>query len=141
MLSDALVEVLGKIQNNEEITRTPQDKANCFIEAPRVDGCFRIRWNSKNIYEIERLIRATNPFYSAFTFFRGVNLKVIKASVIAQKHNFKFGQIVECDDKTLLVAAIGGFVSLEVFQLNSWGVFNSKDFYYTFSPKTDEILL
>lgn len=139
MISDALIKVLTSIQNNEEIKRIPQDKTGSYIDAPRVDGNFRIRWN-KSVDEIERLIRATNPFYNAFSFFRGVNIKIIKARTIKKEHNLKYGQIAMVNNENLLVAAKDGFLALEIFQIGSWGVFSPSDFNYIFSPKIGEIL-
>ena len=128
------------MQNGEELERKVQDKENSFVEAPRVGGNFRIRWKTNSVFEIERLIRASNPFYNAFTFFRGVNLKVIKASVFEKEHNLKYGEIALASDKNLLIAAKGGFLSLDVVQVSTWGVFEKRDFYYTFTPEVGEIL-
>lgn len=139
MISDALIKVLSNIQNGNTPLRTPQNKTEMYIEAPKVDGYFRIRWN-KNVHELEQLVRACNPFYSAFTTFRGVNLKVLRASVFEKKHDLKYGQIALVSDKNFLVAGNGGYLALEVFQLSTWGVFNPNDFYYTFNPKVGEIL-
>ena len=141
MLANALVQVLNEIQKEGKIKKIPQQKEGNFKEAPKVDGNFRIRWNTNSVFEIESLIRACNPFYNAFTFFRGVNLKIIKASVIEKKHNLKFGQIALADDKNFLIAAKGGYLSVEVLQVGTWGVFNQNDFYYTFSPKVGEFLI
>lgn len=139
MLADGLVEVLSKLENKEELIKTPQDKNGVYIDAPKVNGEFRIRWNS-SIYEIERLIRACNPFYCAFSFFRGVNLKIIKATPIEKKHNLKFGQIALANKNSLIVAARDGFLDLEIVQIGTWGIFKPQEFYYTFSPKVGEIL-
>ena len=141
MLSSALSKTLDKIQNNEKIDRISQDKNSVFKEAPKVDGNFRIRWNTSSVYEIESLIRACNPFYNAFTFFRGANLKIIKANIVKKEHNLKFGQIALVDDKNLLIAAKGGYLSVEIAQIGTWGIFNQSDFYYTFSPKVGEFLI
>lgn len=139
MIADGLVEILSNLEKGEDLIRTPQDKEGYYIDAPKVNGDFRIRWNS-SVYEIERLIRACNPFYNAFSFFRGVNLKIIKASVIEKEHNLKFGQIALANKDNLIVAASGGYLSLEIVQIGTWGIFKPQEFYYTFSPKTGEIL-
>jgi len=139
MISDALIKVLSDLEKNNELKKIPQPKDLSFIEAPKVDGNFRIRWN-KTIFETEKLIRACNPFYNAYTIFRGVSLKVIKANAIEKKHNFELGRIIKANEKELLVAANGGFLSLEIMQIGTWGIFQPKEFYHTFSPKTDEFL-
>lgn len=139
MISDALIEVLEKIEKGENLVRIPQDKNSPHIDAPKVMGNFRIRWNN-SIFQIERLIRAANPFYSAFCFFRGVNVKVIKASIIKKEHNLPFGTIALANEKEVLIAANEGYVSLEIFQVGSWGIFAPEDFYCIFAPKVGEVL-
>ena len=140
MLSDALIEILGQIQDGKEIQKIKQPKEKDFIEAPKVDGNFRARWNTYSSVELERLIRASNPFYNVFTTFRGVNLKIIKADAIELKHNYKPGQIVKADENEFLVAAKKGLLSLKIFQIGSWGTYDTKDFYNTFTPTCDEFL-
>ncbi len=140
MLSDGLIEVLSRIEKGAEIKRIPQDKTNVFIDAPRVEGNFRIRWNKEAIV-LNRLIRASNPFYNAFCYYRGVSFKIIKASLVEVKKTYLPGEIIKATKDYLLVATSKNALSLEVFQVGTWGVFTPFDFYYTFSPKSGETLL
>lgn len=140
MLSEALVKVLSSLEKGENLNKIPQDKINKYVEAPKVGGNFKIRWQN-SIEEIERLIRACNPFYNAFSFFRGVNIKIIKARAIKKEHNLKFGQIALCDNENILIAAKGGYIALEIFQVGTWGVFGPKEFNLISSPKVGEILM
>ena len=141
MISDALIKVLKEIEENNDIKRIPQEKEGKFAEAPKVDGNFRIRWNTSSVFEIEQLIRACNPFYNAFTFFRGVNIKIIKATAFEKEHDLKFGQIALSNQNNIVVAGRGGYLSLDIVQIGTWGILNPHDFYYIFSPKIDEILM
>lgn len=138
MISDALVKVLNKLQNEGELKSTPQDK-NCFKEAIKVDGNFNINFQ-KDVYKLECLIRACNPFYNANTIFRQTNLKIIDAKAIEIKHNFPLGMIVKSNENEILVSALNGFLSLKILSIGTWGIFNNKDFYYIFSPKIGEFL-
>lgn len=140
MISDGLIEILSKLENGEEINRIPQDKEGYYVDAPKVDGNFRIHWNKK-IEELDCLIRASNPFYNAFAFFRGVNIKIIKAQIIKKEHNLHFGQVALANENEILIATRDGFLSLEVFQVGSWGIMTPKDFYYMFKPEVGEILV
>jgi len=141
MLSDALIEILTKIENKEEIKRIKQDKNKKYPTAELVGGNFRIRWNSQNIFKIERLIRASNPFYNTFTSFRDTNFKIIQAKAYKHEHNFKPGRIVKVDDNKLVIAGIDGFLSLEIFQIGTWGIYTPKEFREIFNPSTDEFLV
>ena len=139
MLSDALVELLTSLENGEKLNPIPQDKVGIYPDAPKVGGNFKIRWKN-DVFEIERLIRACNPFYNAFSFFRGVNIKIIKARAIKKEHNLKFGEIALCNNENILIAAKGGYIGLEIFQVGTWGVFGPNEFNLMFSPKVGEIL-
>ena len=140
MISDGLIEVLSRLEKGENVKRIPQDKESYFIDAPKVDGNFRIHWN-QDIEKIERLIRATNPFYNAFSFFRGVNLKVIKTNIIKKEHNLPFGSIALANEKEILISAKGGFISLVILQVGGYGIMTPNDFYSIFNPKVGEVLL
>ena len=139
MLAEGLIRILSDLEGGKQLIRIPQDKRGIYIDAPRVDGNFRIRFN-QDVDKIESLIRACNPFYNAFCFFRGVNLKVIKARAIKKEHNLVFGQIAMADKDNFVVAAKNGFLSIDVLQVGTWGVFKTDDFYYTFTPKVAEML-
>ena len=140
MISDALIKVLTSIQNGDEIKRIPQ-KTGDFKKALKVDGNFRIRWKTNSVLEIERLIRACNPFYNAYADFRATRFKIVKASIVEQKHNFELGRIIKADENSFMVAAKDGAVCVEVAQIGTWGYFTPRDLYYTFSPKTNEYLI
>ena len=137
LISDGLIEVLGKIQNNEELERIPQDKESLFIKAPKVGTDFKIRWNNRAV-ELDRLIRACNPFYNAFCFFRNAYVKIIQAKVVDKSHILSPGQIALANENDLIVATKDKFLSIEILQLGSWGTFSAKEFNYMFSPKTNE---
>lgn len=140
MISDALIKVLEKLEKTGSINRIPQKKDEKYIMAPKVEGNFRVNWK-KSIFKIDCLIRACNPFFNVYAYFRGVNVKIIKAKPICMKHDFELGSIVEADENKLLIAAKDGCISIEVLQIGTWGVFNPCDFYYTFSPKIGEFIL
>lgn len=137
MLSDALVKVLKTFEKTGKLDRIQQGKEN-YKQAPKVDGNFRIRWKTNSVDEIEALIRACNPFYNAFSFFRNTNMKIIKAHIVQYNNSKNYGEIMEANENQLLVQAKGGILALDVVQIGTWGIFNPIDFYYTFSPKIGE---
>ena len=140
MISDALIEVLKRLETTGQINRIPQNKEENYILAPKTEGNFRINWKN-DVSKIDCLIRACNPFFNVYAYFRGVNTKIIKAKPIYIKHDYELGSIVEADENKLLIAAKNGYISIEVLQIGTWGVFNPYDFYNTFSPKIGEFIL
>ena len=124
-------------ENGIDFKRIPQPKDSTFIKAPKTEGNLKIRWNKK-AEEISCLIRACNPFFNAFTKFRETPAKILKAKPIKRSHNLKYGQIAQVSEKKLYIACLDGFLSVEIIQLSTWGVFDSEDFYNTFTPTTEE---
>ncbi|MBR2068269.1 MAG: methionyl-tRNA formyltransferase [Candidatus Gastranaerophilales bacterium] len=139
MISDALIKVLSDYENGIDFKRIPQSKSSFYIKAPKTDGHLKIRWNKKP-NELYCLIKACNPFFNAFTSFRNTAMKVMKASPIEYPHKLPPGQIAQANENSLLVACQGGYLSIEILQLATWGVFSPKEFYYTFTPTTEEFL-
>ena len=85
MVAELLAQVLIKYKLNGEIPSRPQDQGD-FIKAPNIKGDFYINWND-SILKIERLIRASNPFYNALTNFRGGYIRLIAGNYKKEKHN------------------------------------------------------
>ncbi len=137
MISDALIKILSDYENGIDFKRIPQPKDSRYIQAPKTEGNLKIRWNKK-ASEISSLIKACNPFFNAFTNFRKVPVKIIKAHPVKYSHNLEFGQIAKVDEKNLFIATGEGCLSVEILQLSSWGIFNTQEFYYTFTPTTNE---
>lgn len=139
MFLDALVKVFSDIQEGVKITKIPQNKIKKYKQAPAVCGYYKINWKN-NTDDIDALIRACNPFYSAYCYFRGLDMKIIKAKKIIKNHDFDCGIITEASKKELTVATFDGFISIEVLQMASWGIFTPSDFYEIFQPTTQEYL-
>lgn len=139
LIANALTETLKKIETTEKLEKYPQNKTLKYKKAPVVNGNFKINWNN-DINEIDALIRACNPFYTAYCYFREAEIKIIKAHKIFKKHNFLFGEIAKSSKNEILVAARNGMISLDVVQMGTWGVFMAEDFCNIFKPMTGEIL-
>ena len=140
MISDGLIEILGKIENEEPIELIPQEQNGDFKRASVVSSVFRIDFKNEEGEALERLIRACNPFYQAYCLFRGVRFQVLKAHFEKKKHNFEFGKIAQANEKVLKIANKGGFLYLDFFQVGSWGFFSPLEFYKIFKPQEDEVL-
>jgi methionyl-tRNA formyltransferase len=72
---------------NGSISPVPQDDAHATVTrlVKKEDGL--IDW-SKSALEIARAVRAYNPWPSAYTFWRGVTLKVLKAESRGEQKEF-----------------------------------------------------
>jgi len=120
---EALLEAL-QLLTDEKAARISQDKALATY-APKLDReAGRVDWN-ENAEQIERKIRAYNPWPGAFTDFGGRKLKIFTAS-IANLHG-KPGDILR-RDRELVIAAAERALSLTEVQLEGKRRMNAADF-------------
>ena len=137
VIADSLIEVLKKYEATGKIERKKQPQGQ-FVRAPRISPNSVINLE-KNIEEIERLIRASNPFYSVFLFFRGIMFRIISAQIRKETHGQIYGTIIR-NENSVEVALNGGFLTPEIVQIGTWGIFNTKQFIEKFNPQSGERL-
>lgn len=137
VIADSLIEILKQYEQTGEIQSYKQIEGE-FVTAPKIPTNVIIDLN-QDIYEIERLIRASNPFYSAILFFRGTMFRIISANIWAQEHSHQFGEIVIKAGKPT-IAVRGGFIIPEIIQIGTWGIFSPNDFMEKFNPQAGERL-
>ena len=75
-----------------------------------------IDW-TRSAVSIERMIRALNPWPSAFTSVNGRQLKIWKAEVLDEKPDAPAGTILKCSGDLLMVAAGEGVLKIDELQL------------------------
>lgn len=92
-----------------------------------------IDW-SRSAEDIERFIRALNPFIGAFTAYNGIYLRINSARVIKQKHKSRFGSIYDVQDG--LIAACGeDLLEINSLQYGALYITDGKDFVKRIKPK------
>lgn len=95
---------------------------------------------NKPAVELERLVRALNPFILAVTYFRRTLVKVMKCTVV-KKHfssDIPNGTIVKADDNQILIKTAQDCLSLDVMQFGSYFISNAKDFIKFVKPEKGE---
>ncbi len=135
---DMLVEVL---QNYElgVMNRTKQPEGEFPVGNGIDDEDLFIDF-SKSPDEIERFVRALNPFLNASCMFRGIHVKVywVETAYDFKAHNLPFGQIAKIENNKIFIACKGGFVIPTMIQFGSFFVCNSKKFIELIQPKVGE---
>lgn len=127
--AELLVETLPKWAEGK-IKPEPQDdsKATYTKILKKEDG--RIDWK-KSVEEIERQIRAFNPWPGTFALFDGKNFKILKAEVLKQTKNGPFGEpgktFLAPDDK-IAVQTGKDYLIIEKLQLEGKKSISSKEF-------------
>ena len=95
---------------------------------------------NKSAEEIERFIRALNPFILASTTFRGNMMKIMKAEVASDAFCVPHpaGTVAKIEDDKFFIATSKGLIVPTVMQFGSFFMGDSKDFIRIVNPKIGE---
>lgn len=101
--SDLLVGVLP-LYASGELVPTPQDPERATFTSILTKEDGRLDWNLPAV-ELERIIRAYDPWPGAWTLFNGQPLKVLAAVVVPSTHDAPSGTVLEANDLTVATSA------------------------------------
>jgi len=95
---------------------------------------------NKTAEEIERFVRALNPFILASTLFRNNIIRVMKVEIINQffPENIKNGTIVRIEDNKVLIKTKQNCIAITLMQYGSHFIGNEKDFIDYINPQIGE---
>lgn len=138
---DMILETLKKYETTN-LSRQKQLDGN-FKIGNRISGNAMLIDYEKSSYEIDKLIRALNPFVLAQTTFRGNIVKVFSADIIEQDsyQNHQVGEIVHIQDDKFYVKTGKGLIAFTSMQFGSFFTGTSKEFIKILDPKIGEKFL
>ena len=115
-------------------------KEGIFPLAKNIDDNETLIDYNKSAIEIERLVRALNPFILASTFFRKTLVKVMKAEIIKKHFSSEIpnGTIVDIKDNKVIIKTARDCVALTIIQFGSEFIGDSKDFIRFVQPRKGE---
>jgi len=121
LLSETLPRILAG-----EIVPQPQDhaRATMFKQIKKEEGL--IDW-TRSAIEIAQRVRAFNPWPSAFTFWNGVQLKLLCAGAADAKSNLEIGRVVPLG-KEIAVTTGNGVLILREVQLAGKRAMTTEEF-------------
>lgn len=120
-----IVEALDKIEKGEVNPVKQDDDDSCYAKMlSKSTG--KIDWN-KSAVEIERLVRGLNSWPSAFTDYKGKQLKIWKAEVLPHIEG-KPGTIAKVTKDAVIVCTREGALSLLEIQLEGKKRMSTKEF-------------
>ena len=120
----AVVEALELIEQGS-ITHVKQDESEATHVSMINKELGRINW-SDDAERIERYVRGLNPWPSAYSSFKGKNLKIWRSHVVSSEEldnngvnaaDYKDGQVCFVNKKCVFVATGSGALSLDEIQL------------------------
>lgn len=135
---ELLLQVLQAYET-EELPRIPQPRGDFISGKGLADGEIFINYN-RSAEEIERFIRALNPFILASTTFRGNMMKIMKAEVASDAFCIPHpaGTVAKIEDDKFFIATSKGLIVPTVLQFGSFFIGDSKDFIRIVNPKIGE---
>lgn len=122
---------------NSELPRIKQPEEEFVRSRTFNDDLFLIDYNMSAI-QIERFVRALNPFIVAATNFRQNLVKVFAAEVVDKKSKKPPGTIEKVENDKLHIATKEGLISPTVLQFGSFFIGNAKDFIKVLNPQPGE---
>ena len=135
---ELLIQVL-KMYEIQELPRIKQPIGD-FISGKSLDSKDIFINYNKTAEEIERFIRALNPFIIANTTFRGNLMKIMCAEVASDAYSIPHpaGTVSKIEDDKFFIATSKGLIVPTVLQFGSFFIGNSKDFIRIVNPKIGE---
>ena len=123
----------------QDLPRLPQPRGDFISGKGLNDMDLFINYN-KTAEEIERFIRALNPFLLASTTFRGNMMKIMKAEVASDAFCVPHpaGTVAKIEDDKFFIATSKGLIVPTVMQFGSFFMGDSKDFIRIVNPKIGE---
>ena len=125
LAADLVTETLPRILSGSIVAR-PQDEtqATLFKTIGKEEGL--IDW-TRTAVEIERRVRAFNPWPSAFTFWQNRQLKILRARALAGRQSTAPGQVVQTPEG-VAVGTGEGVLLLKEVQLAGKNAMKIEDF-------------
>ena len=125
---EAIVEALSLLEQGKLIPQKQQDDLSCY--APLIDKSMGEIDFSKDAETIDRQIRGMTPWPSAFTFYRGKQLKVWLAESTITENTFGRtpGEILQVSKDCVTVAAGKGALRIYELQLEGKKRMTARDF-------------
>lgn len=136
------IELLLQVLQTYEVQELPRIKqpAGEFVSGNGLsEREIFINYN-KSAEEIERFIRALNPFIIASTTFRGNLMKIMRAEVASDAFSIPHpaGTVSKIEDDKFFIATSKGLIVPTVLQFGSFFIGDSKDFIRIVNPKIGE---
>jgi len=115
------VETIDRLEKGETLPRIKQNKVVDYKKAPKIrqdSDDVRIDW-TKPINDIERFIRALNPFFGAISYYNDTPIKFWSVEMIENKSagNLPAGTICEITPEEIYISAKDGFIKTNILSL------------------------
>lgn len=140
---EAIVEALPLLEAGKLVPEKQQDEESCYASLIRKEMGNIDFENSA--FSIDRLIRGMNPWPSAYTFYKGKQMKIWKARPIEEakvpaEAELCPGMVTEVRKDSFVVATGEGFLQILELQLEGKKRMNTHDFLLGVKVMVGEVL-
>lgn len=143
LFAKAQVNLINYLEDGNKLPRIPQDKKQNYPKAPILYehlGHTHINWKKLEACQIERFIRACNPFLGAYSYFKDTPIKIYSAKFDNNKvSKFPAGTICEIENKAFGISAKKGILYPTSMQVGSYFWGNAEMFLDLFKPLVGEV--
>lgn len=142
LFAKAQINLINYLEEGNTLPRIPQDKEGDYPKAPILYehlGHTHIKWGQLEACQIERFIRACNPFLGAYSYFKETPIKIYSATFSNQISNFPAGVICEIKNNSFGISTKKGIIYPNAMQVGSYFWGDAKMFIDLFQPKTGEM--
>lgn len=135
-----LLKTIFEYERQGNLPRKTQPQGD-FIKANNLKNNELFINYNKSALEIERFVRALNPYISALTIFRNQIVKVHKVSICDCKipENTVNGEIIDINNNKIYIKTNIGAICLDVIQSGGLFIGDTKNFIDIIKPKIGEI--
>ena len=128
------VETVTKLERGETLPRTQQPQTENYKKAPKIHpdtDDVKIDWN-KSIKEIDRFIRALNPFFGATSFINGIAIIFWDTEMVENPAagSLPPGTVTEITNEEIYISAKDGFIKTKILSIGE----------YTYFSKTGKVI-
>lgn len=123
--AEALLSVIDRL-NTVELQPKTQNELNASYAHKITKNEAKINW-SQSAFEIDRLVRAFNPWPVAFTELANMQIRIWQAEPIKSEQNTNVGAIVHADANGIDVACGNGILRLQQLQFPGGKPLSARD--------------
>lgn len=136
---EAVTEALELLERGELVPEKQDDSLSCYASLIKKE-MGELDFNNKTAQELDRLVRGMNPWPSAYTYFRGKQLKIWKAKPAENSAQAEPGCIAEVTKDFIEVSAKEGALLIYELQLEGKKRMSTHDFLLGIKPEIGERL-
>ncbi len=123
---EAIVEALGMLEDGALVPQKQDPSKSSHVkmitkEMGNIDF-------AKTAAEVDCLVRGFNPWPSAYTFYKGKQMKIWDVDVLAENTNAAPGEVIEVTKSEIKVACGQGVIAIKELQLEGKKRMNTHDF-------------